>query len=139
MHKRRRQYILSPAPNVGRAEGWNDAQKVLFEKHLKRYPRGTGHYSTTAQDKYRYFQDEDLSRVIVWKDFLKIYHKVFWDQATRVRFWKTHDTLQYKENPSGVLEKPKLAYYTACEYLSHYDVSFKSWLSTRVASVIGFA
>lgn len=125
LHQRDQTTAVPTPPTMGRITGWNDVQKNCFGQHLKRYPRSTGHYSTKAQDKQRYFQDESLNRVHIWKDWCYIHDHAFWVQANRVNFWRTYDTLQYKPNPSEQLLKPKLSYTTARVWLAEYDVSFK--------------
>ena len=92
---------------------------------MRRNPRSCGHYSTKAQDKQRYFQDEDLTRVKVWKDFLKIYDRAFWDQAARLRFWRGYDTTQYRPLPSEELLEPSLSYRTTLDWLDEHDASLR--------------
>lgn len=125
LHKRDQTTPQITRPVVGRSAGYNDVQQAKFGQHLRRYPRSTGHYSVKTQDKDRFFKNEALTRVHIWKDWCYLQDHEFWVQATRCNFWKGYDTYVYKPQPSEALVSPLLSYSSACEYLKVYDVRFK--------------
>ena len=98
---------------------------AYLQDQLKRIPRQAAHYAPYDENYgVERILPDDLSVSKLWKQWCSEHDTEFYEQAVRVKFWRSYDKKSQWPRTEELVLKPKLSHTSYARHFNVYDLRF---------------